>query len=234
MISELSRKGVDMKKHELSAVFILALTVTSVVLPVGAEGAAPDDGLVAVVTRNLEEFYVRPKADLASYRRILVDPPRAELQRGWLKSMNATRDVTRWLVADDAKRITDVAEGAMRGAITRAFAERGYETVTEPGPGVLRLSPSVTDLYVNSPDVPAPGIQIGIVHKEAGSATLRLDARDSVTGTLVGQVIDRDTAQEVGRFDRATTVSNLFWFEAMMSQWAANCAKEFEAARALP
>jgi hypothetical protein len=63
---------------------------------------------------------------------------------------------------------------------------------------------------------------------------LRLEARDAVTGTLVGQVVDRDTAREVGRFDRATRVSNNFWFEAMFRQWAVNCAKEFESVKAVP
>jgi hypothetical protein len=122
----------------------------------------------------------------------------------------------------------------MASAVAAAFGARGYQIVTVPGPGVLRLSPTVTDLFVNAPDVPAPGIQIGIVYQEGGTATLRLDARDAATGTLVSQVVDRDTAREVRNFDRATRVSNNFWFEAMFRQWAQNCAREFEAAGTAP
>ena len=223
-----------MKTQTFSVLFIAALAGTAFAAPSSAATPTPSDGLVQVSTRSLDEFYVRPKADLAGYRRILVDPPRAELQKDWLRRMNATRGVAHWLVPEDAQRITDEAAGAMQSAVARAFTAQGYETVTEPGPGVLRLSPTVTDLFVNAPDVPAPGIQIGIVYNEAGSATLRLEARDAVTGTLVGQVVDRDTAREVGRFDRATSVSNLFWFEAMFRQWAANCAKEFAVVKLLP
>lgn len=223
-----------MRNQALWLLFIAALAGTAAAAPAGSPAPARSDGLVEVRSHSLDEFYVRPNADLAGYRRILIDAPRAELTKGWLKNMNATRDVSRWLAPDDARRITDEAASSMRIAVAQAFAARGYEAVTEPGPGVLRLSPAVTELFVNAPDVPAPGVQIGIVHDAAGSATLRLEARDAVTGTLVGQVIDRDTAREVRRFDRATNVSNLFWFEAMFSQWASNCAREFEAVKALP
>jgi hypothetical protein len=139
--------------------------------------------------------------------------------------------VSRWLVPSDAQRITDAAAGAMQIAVAQAFTAKGYETVAEPGPGVLRLSPRVADLYVNAPDTYDPGIQIGVTHDDAGTATMVLEARDAVTGTLLGRVVDHGTASEVRRFNRATTVSNNFWFEAVFRQWAQNCAKELEAAR---
>jgi hypothetical protein len=217
----------------------IAVLITAVAgLAVAAVPQTPDpaapEGLVKVKSASLDELYLRPHGEIAGYRRILVDPPRAELRQGWLKYMNGTRDVTRWLVPDDARRITDEAADAMGSAVKQAFIASGYETVTEPGPGVLRLSPSVADLFVNAPDVPAPGIQAGIVRHEAGTATLVLEARDAVTGTLLGRVVDRESAQEVQRFSRATSVSNTFWFEAMFRQWASNCAKEFVAAKSVP
>ena len=196
--------------------------------------AGASGGLVAVPSRTLDEVYVLPRANIGAYRSVMIDMPTVELQKGWLKSMNQYRDVSRWLVPEDAQRIANDAAGAMKTAVDEAFAARGYVIATAPGDGVLRLTPTVTDLFVNAPDVPAPGIQVAIVHMEAGTATLRLEARDAVTGTLVGQVVDRDTAREVGRFDRATRVSNNFWFEAMFRQWAVNCAKEFEAVKAVP
>ena len=95
---------------------------------------------------------------------------------------------------------------------------------------MLRLTPSVTDLYVNGPDVPAPGIQRTFV-RDAGKATLGLEVRDAVTGTLLARVVDRDTAREIRLNNRATSVSNQFWFDALFRQWAANCADDLEKAR---
>ena len=209
---------------------ILIAAVAGAALAAVPQNAGPD-GLVQVQSRALSEVYLRPSTDLSAYRRILVDPAHAELQKGWLKYMNSTRDVTRWLSPDDAQRITDEAATAMGTAVAQAFKANGYETVTEPGPGVLRLSPSVADLFVNAPDLRSPGIQVGITRDDAGTGTLILEARDAVTGTLLGRVVDRGTASEVRHFNRATDVSNLFWFEAMFRQWAANCAKESRAAR---
>lgn len=209
---------------------IAAIAGAAVAAAPQSAGPAPE-GLVQVKSRALSELYLRPNTELSSYRRILVDPPRAELQKDWLKRMNSTRDVTRWLSPDDARKITDDAATAMQAAVAQAFKARGYETVTEPGPGVLRLSPSVADLFVNAPDIRSPGIQVGFTHDDAGTGTLVLEARDAVTGTLLGRVVDRDTASEVRHFNRATDVSNRFWFEAMFRQWATNCAKELQAAR---
>ena len=217
---------------KLKALF-LAAAVTGTALaatPPTADPAA-SEGLQKVQSRTLDELYLRPDTALASYRKILVDPPRAELQKGWLKHINSQRDVTRWLVPSDAQRITDAAAGAMQVAVAQAFTANGYEAVSEAGPGVLRLSPRVADLFVNAPDTYSPGIQVGITHDDAGTATMVLEARDAVSGALLGRVVDHGTASQVRRFSQATTVSNDFWFEAVFRQWAQNCAKELETAR---
>lgn len=198
--------------------------------PPDAAVPATSDGLVAVKSRTFDELYVRPNSDLSAYRRIIVDPAHAALRKNWLKDMNSQRDVQRWLRPDDALRITDEAASSLRMVVTDTFRARGYEIATAPGEGVLRLTPSVTDLYVNAPDVPSPGIQRAFV-RDAGDATLGLDVRDAVSGTLLARVADRDTARELRLNNRATSVSNLFWFEALFRQWAANCADELEKAR---
>ena len=98
------------------------------------------------------------------------------------------------------------------------------------GAGVLRLSPSVVDLWVNAPDVKSAGPVRLFTKLEAGDATLLLDVRDASTGALLGRVVDRSTAREVGRFNANDRVTNLLWFDAMFRQWALNCARELEVA----
>ena len=118
----------------------------------------------------------------------------------------------------------------MTDAVTAAFAAQGFEIVTAPGPGVLRIAPSRWTCSSMPRIRVTPTIQGQIARHEAGTATLILETRDAVTGTLVGRVVDRESAQEVQRFSRATSVSNTFWFDAMFRQWAANCAEECKAA----
>lgn len=215
----------------LRSMFLVAAVAGSALAAAPPTADPGAEGLQKVQSKTLDELYLRPNGALAGYRKIMVDPPSAELQKGWLKHINSQRDLTRWLTPSDAQRITDTAAGAMQTAVAQAFTAKGYETVAEAGPGVLRLSPRVSDLYVNAPDIYSPGIQVGVVRDTAGTATMVLEARDALTGTLLGRVIDRGTASEVRHFDRATTVSNDFWFEAVFRQWAQNVATALEAAR---
>jgi hypothetical protein len=218
-----------MNRKTLFVLLIAALAGTAFAAPSSVATPATSDGLSAVQSRNFDELYVRPTVNLSAYRRVMIDPGQAALRRNWLKDMNAQRGVQRWLVPEDAERITNEAASSLSTVVAETFKARGYEIATAPGEGVLRLSPSVTDLYVNAPDVPAPGIQTAFV-RDGGEATLRLDVRDAVTGTLLARVVDRDTAREIRLNNRATSVANLFWFDALFRQWAANCAKEFATA----
>jgi Protein of unknown function (DUF3313) len=217
-----------MNRKKLFVLLIAALAGTALAASIGAAPQATSDGLIAVQSRSLDELYVRPNVDLSSYHKVIVDPAEAALKKNWLKDTNAQRNVQRWLVPEDAERITREAASSLRTVVAETFKARGYEIAIAPAEDVLRLSPSVTDLYVNAPDVPAPGIQRSFV-RDAGEATLHLDVRDAVTGTLLARVVDRDTAREIQRNNNsATNASNLFWFDALFRQWATNCAKAFE------
>ena len=124
----------------------------------------------------------------------------------------------------------------MQSAVAEAFKARGYEIAAAPGPGVLRLSPTITELYVNAAENLATGGTTKSFTKDAGEATLILEARDSVSGTLLGRVVDHRTARDskgtqIGDVRRTTSVSNNFWFDATFRRWATTCAKAFEASK---
>ncbi len=199
-----------------------------------AASPAQADGLVAVKSSALDEVYLRPAVDFTSYRKVIVEPARVEIAKGWRKSINEQREPSRWLTSDDERQIVSTAAAGMTEAVTAAFKAQGFEIVTAPGPGVLALAPSTTNLYVNAPDTVTPVGQGQFTHQEAGDATLNLEIRDAASGTVVGRVVDRNTARQVGRMNRVDLTSNKFWFDAMFSAWARNCAKQLEAARAAP
>ncbi|MBI2752812.1 MAG: DUF3313 family protein [Betaproteobacteria bacterium] len=220
----------------LRPLLILAIAVLAgAAFTVSAQAAAPPayEGLVPVASRNFDELYLRPDADLAGYRRVMVDPVPVELHPYWLRNMNYTRNVSRWLGPDDARRIAEDASASLYSSVAEAFKARGYEIASAPEPGVLRVSPAISDLYVNAPDRHSPW-RTKTFTREAGDAALFLEARDAVTGTLLGRVVHHGRAQEMGRFSRANDVSNRFWFEAVFRRWAVNCVAEFEAGRNWP
>lgn len=200
----------------------LIAALGGMVLAMPASVAAPPayDGLVAVQARNLDQLYVRPNADMARYQKVMIDQVTVEFSKEWDKNVNDTRYVTR-VRPEDARRIAEETTGNVGGILADALRTRGYEIVTAPGPGVLRLSPHVTELYVNAPDIYPPGKTRSLT-REAGEATVTLEARDASSGTLLAVVVDRGTAQQMLRLSRATNVTNSFWFDDMFRQFAAS------------
>jgi hypothetical protein len=210
-----------MKLKAYLVVIIAALGgATALAAPYGATAPASYDGLVAVQTRNLDKLYVRPNADVARYQAVMIDPVTVEFSKDWNRSVNDPRYTTR-IRPEDAQRIADQTTGSVGDILAAALTQRGYQIVTAPGPGVLRLSPHVTDLYVNAPDVFPPGVTRSFA-RDAGEATVTLEARDATNGTLVAVISDHATAQDMLRLSRATDVSNAFWFEGMFKRFAAN------------
>ncbi len=199
-----------------------------------ATNPAQADGLSAVKSRTLDEVYLRPAVDLSSYRKVIVEPARVELVKGYRKYINQQREPSRWLTPEDERQMVATAAALMTDAVTAAFKAQGFEIVTAPGPGVLYVAPSTLDLFVNAPDTVTPTRQGQITHMEAGDATLNLEIRDAVTGNVVGRVVDRSTARQVGRFNAVTLISNQFWFDAMFSAWARSCATELAMVRGAP
>jgi hypothetical protein len=210
----------------------LALIVLSA-LAVGAalgETVAPSptigNELMSWISQTFDEAYVKPDGNLASYRKVIIDPTQVVFQKGWLRAINGTRDPSRWLTQEDQQKIADDMSTAMGQAFVEVFRSRGYEVVTAPGPGVLRVSPSVVDLFLNAPDVQSSNLTLTL-NRETADATLVLDARDA-DGTVLAHLVDRRTVRQIiGQINHATDVSNLFWMQAASRTWATNSAKLF-------
>jgi hypothetical protein len=206
------------------ALIAVALASIAGITVAGSSQAATAEGLVAVHSRNLDELYLRPDANLAAYRKVLIDPVRVGFHKDWLR-YGYTANPARPVGEDNVRRIAAGIARDAQASIAEAFKARGYEIVNAPGAGVLRLSPIIADLYVNAPDRHSPWREKAFT-REAGQAVLLLDATDSVSGTLLGRVAHRGVAEQMGRFARANDVSNRFWFDALIRRWAVSCAAE--------
>jgi hypothetical protein len=207
------------------------LGALSLAFSAGAVTAPSAEGLVAVPSRSLDEVAVRPDANFLNYRMVVVDPVHVEIRKDWLRSINATRGPSRWLVPEDAANIAETAATGLTDAVVAAFTARGYEIVAVPEAGALRISAKVTDLAVNAPGVESASLQ-ALYNVTAGDATLTLELRDAGTDALLGRVVDRGTARELStRINRVLGVTNAFWFDALFRQWTASSIREFEAAR---
>jgi len=225
-----------MNRRRLCAISLVLLSaVSNVGLSDGVSAAVPDPasaaaqaGLVPVKSRVLDEVYLRAGPDAVGYRKVLIDPVQVALRKNWLKDLNATRGPSRWVSPGDAEEIVQMAAASMARMVADEFVAKGYEIVTAPGAGVLRVTPSVTDLDVYEPDVGFARPE-RLFTKDAGTATLILEVRDAQSGALVSLVVDRGTASQISRINHTTRTSNQFWFDAMFRLWAASCIAEMQA-----
>lgn len=212
---------------------LAAVGIGGAMLPATGQAAdGPPAGLVPVRSINLDEFYARPDAGLAGYRKVMIDPVRIAFRSDWNQSEQDYRGKTRRLLPQDVKAITDDMTAGFQSSVAEAFKARGYEIVAAPGPDVLRLTPSATELYVNAPDQTPPG-QTRYLTKDAGEATLILEARDSSSGNLLARVVDHRTSPEskgtrLGDLRSTTNVTSGFWLDETFRRWATDCAKAFQ------
>ena len=206
---------------------ILAATVNAADKPPGNW-----DGLVEVKSKRLDMAYLAPGADFRPYARIMVDPTQVAFHKDWMKDMNDRRDVSRKVTEEHAKEILDAARTNFADVFVEAFGKAGYTIVTAPGNDVLRISPGVANLYINAPDVMAAG-RSRSYSANAGEATMILELRDSLSGALLGRVLDQRATRDSIGMQQANRVTNTNDFRALFSTWASTCVKGIAALKSV-
>ncbi|MFO0335769.1 MAG: DUF3313 family protein, partial [Pseudomonadota bacterium] len=185
-----------------------------------------DDGLQRVENRNFARLYRRPGADFAPYTKVRIAPANVSFRSSW-----NPRDYGRFgLRPDEVNRIrTELAE-LVREAFVEVLKEGRYQVVDEPGPDVLEVHPDIVDLVVNAPQPQEPG-RVRTYVLSAGEMTLALEARDSVTGTVLARVRDRKRDPDTGTLKWATSASNRADARRAVRAWATQLRGALDAAR---
>ena len=200
---------------------LLAMALAMAVVTPGAEAKAPSswDGLVQVKSKKLDLAYLLPDADFRAYAKVMFDTPEVAFSKNWQRDYNRSTSTLSGRVSDkDVREAVDMSKQSLSDIFPKRFAEEGYQVVAQPGPDVLRLSLAIIDLTVSAPERDIPG-RSRTYALDAGEATFALEARDSLTGQLLGRVVDRREAGE-GPTYRRTYTSNIADFEALFDTWA--------------
>lgn len=218
--------------HLTRHIFLLVLALTW-----GSSHAAntppePWDGLVAVKSKRMDMAYVAPGADFKPYDKLMIDPTQVSFHKDWIKNMNDRRDLSRKVDEGHANEIIEAARTNFADVFSEAFGKAGYTIVTSPGPGVLRVTPGLMNLYINAPDVMAAGRSTSYT-ANAGEATMVLELRDSQTNALLGRVLDRRETRESGGMQVSNRVTNTSDFRLLFKSWATSCVKGLDTLKSL-
>lgn len=201
---------------------LAGLTVAAALISSPLSAASPPanwDGLTKVQSKALDAVYLAPGADFRTYTKVIIDPPDVALRKNWLREYNSDqRDPGKHISTKEAAKILDEAKVGFEKIFTEAYTAAGYQVVTEPGADVLRLRTAVINVEVNAPDTMSAG-RSRSYSREAGGATLVLEARDSTSNALLGRAVD---SREVGDGVpyRRTSVSNRADFAQLFKSWA--------------
>jgi len=209
-----------MKRHLFGAVMAVLIGAIAISVALASDEASPTwDGLVAVKAKRLDAVYLMPGADFRTYTKVMFDPTEVALKKNWLRDYNnSSRDLSRKITDADVQKAFDTIRTKFTEIFAKAYSDAGYQVVTVPGPDVLRVRTAVINLSVNAPDKMAAGRSRSYA-REAGEATLVLEARDSESGALIGRALDRRLAGDTSMMVR-NSITNRNDFSRLFKNWA--------------
>ena len=121
-------------------------------------------------------------------------------------------------VGRDLQEAITKGVAASNEIFAEAWSKAGYQVVTEPGPDVLRIKTGIVNIWVSAPDNRSAS-RSHTFAAEAGVATFFLEARDSLTGALLGRAVDQRFAGDTSHNWR-TSVSYRADFRELVESWA--------------
>jgi hypothetical protein len=210
---------------------LAALLWLAAPLAVAADEADSWDGLTRIKPKRVDAAFVLPGADFRPYTKIMMDPVEVAFKKDWAKDYNnEAATLSQRLTPEHIEKTAQAARDAFTEVFTEEYAKAGLELVTEPGADVLRVRPGVVDLYIVAPDTMTAG-RSRTYTRESGSATLFLEVRDSVNGTLLGRALDARATRDTGMAQMSNRVVNLSDFKALFRRWADSSVKGFQELR---
>jgi hypothetical protein len=207
------------------ALLAAAGSATALVGGAGAMAAASAPpatyhGLVLVPSKKLKAVYLKPGADFRTYTQVMVDPTQISFDQNWIQQYNESMMApSDWIDPSDVKSAASQAAKKATSIFEQTFAAGGYPIATAPAPNVLRVLTALADIIVAAPDMMSAMGRTYSTSEAAGSAKLILEARDSVSGELLGLAVDARLAGNDGMLNRSS-VTNWADFSQLATKWA--------------
>ena len=204
----------------------LALLIVGVGLAAGPMAAAQPgppptwDNLVKVPSKKLQAVYLLPGADFRPYTKVMLDPTEVSFAKNWMRDMNEdSADPLKGRVNEaDAEAIANEVRKGVPEVFAKVYQDAGYQVVTTPAADVIRVRPSIANLYVDAPKSKTDDYR-RVYAVDAGDAALVLEVRDSVTGAVLGRALDQREIEGVQSMPRST-ITNRTDFQQQFRTWA--------------
>ena len=196
----------------------LALAATVLAGCASTDSVTEWDGLVRKPNTRLHAVFVKPDAEVVAYRSVMLDPVQISFDSNWDPN-RGTRSTSARLSADDMAAIKNDLADLFREVFRAELERGGYQLVDQPGPETLRVTPAIINLFINAPDVSAPG-RTRTYTADSGRMTLVVELRDSETNTLLARAVDTQTGRNAGMWTITNRVTNTADARRAIGVWA--------------
>ena len=191
------------------------------------------DGLTRVKSRQMDVVYIQPGADFRSYTKVMLDPTEVAFHKNWRRSHNATsRGLSNMISERDVQRAITEGVAESNAIFAEAWTKGGYGVVTEPGPDVLRVKTGIVNIRVSAPET-SMSSRSHTFAPEAGDAVFFVEARDSLSGALLGRAVDQRFAGDNLQTWR-TSASNRADFRELVESWAREAVRGLDELKRSP
>lgn len=232
-----------MKNGLKAALAGLALLATPVAVAILAppdasaqRAAAADewDGLQRVQSSRFSTAFIAPGADFSTFTKVMLDPTEVSFRRNWQRDWNSGRRGTASRISDaEAVRILETAQSGFQDIFAEAYRAAGMTVVTTPGPDVMRIRTYILNLDIAAPDTRGAG-RSRTYTGQAGSGSLVVEARDSMSGALLARGVDSRRIGDSAWMMPRTSASNRADFGRAFRTWAQMSVQSTAALKALP
>jgi len=208
-----------MNNLSIAAALVAAALVAAVPGTAIAAPPAMWDNLVRANSKTFDSVYILPGADFSRYTKVILTPTEVAFKKDWQRDYNDTvRGLSGRIQPKDMQDAIELARTGFTDVMNKAYQNAGYQVVTTAGEDTLRIHTAILNMAVTAPDKMVAG-RSSTFAGEAGEATLVIEARDSVTGEILGRAADRRLAGDTSSLIR-NRMLNRKDFKALFTKWA--------------
>ena len=205
----------------------LGLALASAVAGAAGLPAPPADAaaLVGRHVQGLGQYAELPGSSFAGYHRVLIAPVAVTFRPDWGKEHPQ-------IDATQTQRLLQIFAKLTGEEFARVLArDHGLAAADAPAADVLELRIEIVDFNINAPEIRDAAIRRDYVYS-AGDATLILEVRDSIRGTLLARAVDSREMHHYYNLRLATPVTNEGEERDLVVSWARILRRQLLTARA--
>ncbi|NDY94412.1 DUF3313 family protein [Wenzhouxiangella limi] len=214
----------------MSATLRLALLTAAALIVAGCattpQSDYSHDGLELREVRGLDEVWVRPGTDFASYENLFVEPVEVAFDPHW----DPRRTGSRLRLSDDKREEIrrDAAELFDRTFRRELEGSERFELVDEAGENTLVFEPKIIDLVINAPEDRMSSSRVRTYVSEFGRVTLVGELKDAASGAIVARISDKEIARTARPLEFTDRFINEREGERVIRQWARTLVEQLD------